>query len=438
MLLPLSLSSPAALQKGRVSAPNGFAFIGKFCFQYLPSGAPVGTVSLDLSMPLYNDVQSGGARGGQTDQTDIALVLFDDQEESWPLVMAHWDEWSCQEKMAHSKGHYQYSPSEWSHAADGHTVTLSASLTSISQRLRPRFWYFALSRCHGGFEAVSYHLHTTQSVTSSWSKEFGSNDVGLNTLYILLFLLTGAMVVAHGYSTLELHAAFNQYLHPLLKLLIGVMALEMLSVFALMVHYCTYARDGIGSPPLLHWGTLLDILSRGGFMLLLLLLAKGWTISHERLTQQSIIVTLVGGSTVLSCLIAFWAWGEDPRRDSPTFGRGSLDLLQTALWCWFAVWFVALCYEGWQTEQKDDEKRRLYLWLAVIFGPWFILPPLAPMLSFLIDPWAREHVVLTWVTASNLLAYSAMAALFWHTRAQNYFSIATPDVSQRGGEYEQL
>lgn len=65
----------------------------------------------------------------------------------------------------------------------------------------------------------------------------------------------------------------------------------------------------------------------------------------------------------------------------------------------------------------------------------FFLPPVASMLSILVDPWARAFVVQSLTVCSSLLACGALAALFWHTRAQNSFAIAAPDVV---AEYEQL
>jgi hypothetical protein len=68
-----------------------------------------------------------------------------------------------------------------------------------------------------------------------------------------------------------------------------------------------------------------------------------------------------------------------------------------------------------------------------------LLPPIASFLTFIMDPWARERVVLAFTLTITVLAYAILSFLFWPSRAERYFQLAVPDVS--GGvnsEYDQL
>lgn len=78
--------------------------------------------------------------------------------------------------------------------------------------------------------------------------------------------------------------------------------------------------------------------------------------------------------------------------------------------------------------ENNPSKKSMFLKLCLIFGVWFLLLPIVNLGVFYFDPWVREKIVATFSVGVTTIAYAILVFLFWPSRAEEYFSIATPDV----------
>ena len=289
-------------------------------------------------------------------------------------------------------------------------------------------WFFAFSRCGpGGLSSAEYRIHFEQN-SDSWNREFGYNENGMNTLYLSFFLILTVVIGINCFSVYRLQQKLS-YLHPLIKLFFIILIIEYFSMFILLIHYGSYASNGEGIVLLLKLGQVLAIVSRCLFMMLLLLLAKGWTISRETLTHKWAIIGIVLSYLGLSIFILVYSYSnEDPKLSSPSKTDMVLTIILNVIWLAFAVWYLIQIFFYSYRGEDNPHKRSMFLKLGVIFGLWFLLPPLAQFAAFALDPWARDRVIAVFTVGISTLAYMILVGLFWHSRAEDAFSIATPDV----------
>ena len=188
-----------------------------------------------------------------------------------------------------------------------------------------------------GFSKVDYRAHAIQLSQSSWNREFSQESQGLNSLYLSFFFIFNLLLFVHAYGNYNLQRQLS-YLHPMIKLFLLVVVVEYLAIFVLLLHYGTYASNGVGILALLRFGQVAAIVSRCLFMLLLILLAKGWTISRETLTRKWAIVTLVIAYLTMSVIVLIWSFAlEDPMRTTPGSTMAALTIVLSVIWLVFAV-----------------------------------------------------------------------------------------------------
>jgi len=445
-------TTQAAVFSETASAADGFLFLNKFCYQYRsqdPVHLPCGDITLDIRVPRSsypNDTKT---------PPPIRLCLYDDEARvvhgSWTNVLDNWDDWGCEDKVAAAKGSSAGVPASMNcsplcHPRDDGTDcvpewggegtpywTTSFTSAPIRQGVRPRFWYFVLADCTNKLHDVHYRMHAVQAAMSSWNEEFGSNELGLNTTYLTFFFVYVLFLTIHGISTWKLQRKLS-YLHPMLKLFLIVLVVNFIAVFVLLLHYGSYARNGIGMPSLLKAGEILVIVSRCFFMLLLLLLARGWTISHERLTKKWLVVTLVVSYLVVSIIILGYDYSaRDPKLTKEPRTVEILTVLLNVVWLAFASWFTYAIFFDSYRHEENPHKKSMYLKLGVLFSPWFILPAVVSFLVFAMDPWARDRAIAIFNLCISTGAYIVLIFLFWHSRAEEYFSITVPDVMSGAG-----
>lgn len=413
LLLAAVASVQAAVKTGTIST-DGFAFLTKFCFQQNGEKA-AGTMTINVKVPLY---------GGPDQSEDMQLVIYDDEANGWSRFLENKNKWSCAEKVANGRQPFNATNVVYSNGM----VTLDFIPKPFSEKIRPRFWFFSLAKCNGGFNDVQFRTHAIQLDESKWNREFSEDSAGLNSLYLIFFFIFTILIVVNCIGTYKLQQRLS-YLHPIIKLFLIVMILEYLSIFLLLLHYGSFAQNGTGIVILLKLGQVLAIVSRCFFMLMLLLLAKGWTISAGQLTKKWLVVGLVFVYLVLSIAILIWSYAkEDPMKTSPSTSVEALTILLNIVWLVFVIWFIyEIFFQSYKTED-NPHKKSMYLKIGLLFLPWFVLPPLVSFATFALDPWVRDRVIQFFTVGITTLAYAIVVFLFWPSRAEEYFSINVPDA----------
>jgi GPR180/TMEM145, transmembrane domain len=399
---------------GTVSSSNGFAYLGKFCYDFTPkpSAGDDDTSTMQLDVQLQ-------ARIDYVPQGDSRLYVFDDQSNSWPMVYNK-ESLSCKAKINQARN------STAVHFTSNDAS--SSTIARIHEHMRPRFWYIVLANCEG-FYKVDYTIQF-RNQGSMWFAQFGVNEQSLNTLYVVFFIL---YCIGAGFHVLSLRFVSENPLHPIVKLLTAAIFSEFAAVFLGMVHYASFTSNGSGLPAIKALSDAMQVASHLIFVVLLITLAQGWTISTDELRNRSQIVRLMAMFVFAYALLVIWdVTGRDPASTLYIYesypGIAILSLNMFA-----GVWFVYSLYHTYREEDRQ-EKQWLYRMLGFGFSMWFALLPLTVLLAAILDPWVREKTVVTVDMCGTAIAYFYMALLLWPSKAAQYFRIYGPDVTRHADD----
>jgi hypothetical protein len=162
-------------------------YLGKFCFDYSPSGEKVGMINFELkpkTSTLPNAI---------VDHMELSLLIFDDEEDHWQRARRDWNVLTCSEKKALAS---------MSMALNISHITRTQPIDyqiKIREKLRPRFWYFTLVACEipnqlptaklGIWEhplsqiSMEYTLHA-QNTALGWQSELSWDHTGMLWVYM--------------------------------------------------------------------------------------------------------------------------------------------------------------------------------------------------------------------------------------------------------------
>ena len=180
---------------------------------------------------------------------------------------------------------------------------------------------------------VSCYHDTTNASTCFWS--YGDDDRAIDIDYDIWFVNGNpekkhVNPFEHQFS-FELHDVFELYLiffiaylfllpvqfyalsiqrHAIPLLLTLAMCLEYLGVFLNFVHVTKFAVDGEGVALLKVAGNFIDMGAQCIFMLLLLLIVKGWTITRMELPWQTKLVLSTVWVAYTAANIALFLWNQ--------------------------------------------------------------------------------------------------------------------------------
>jgi len=450
LLAAVALSSAAEF-KGVANDEAGFAFMGKFVF---PTGKPAGDVTITLTPSL-------SAQADYKDFKDYEIWLYDDEDTSWPSIYKQKP--TCKQARGIAKDattdadgkttvwdSYKVkfgNKADDDFARDESNAVVSQSVVGkINQNARPRFWFVVLANCNAETDLfspvkdVKYEVHFVNSpdIVSKWQLEFGSNQMGLQILYLVFFLLYMPFMAVHYYGVYQLSQKL-EYVHPMVKVFAVVVFLQFLVITAKLVHYGSFARNGVGVPAAFVASEGVDLVARSLFVLMLMLMAKGWTISGDELTGRNLVLAVVGGFFVAAALVMFWQYtAEDPAATKPELGLQIFLVLVNCVWLVFSFWF---CYtiKGSYTKEDNPVKKALYRNLGLVYFPWFFGLPFTTFLSIALPAWSVYRIVQIVTLILSVTGYAVLSFFLWPSRAEEYFNISTPDVMKAQIDtYEQL
>lgn len=357
--------------------------------------------------------------------------LYDDENASWPLVVDKFSTATCADLKAIPPRNLGAESSALNFISN-----FAMSTGNIQQKARPRYWFAVLAgSCASDIlntnplPSVKYtmDMKNNEEKHGSWSKEFGTNVRGLNTVYVVFFLAYIVFSGMHFYGVYILYTKL-QYVHPLVRLFAAVVAVYLFSILCNLAYWVGFSSNGKGYPGALPIGEISDLTSRLGFLLLLILLSKGWTISGEELTQKKLIMGATGTFSFFFILILILKDLVAKPEDTSTPGYISFFIyVMLVAWMAFAVWFVFCIHHSWKKE-NNEVKKALYRNLALVYTPWFFAYPLTNVLILLVAPWYNEITVQTITGVITIASHMVLSFLLWPTRAEEFFHISTPDV----------
>lgn len=123
------------------------------------------------------------------------------------------------------------------------------------------------------------------------------NDQGLYALFLVSFFVWGLGLAFQLYHTRWLWRGAK--LHRVVKLFTVSLVFWWLFIVCELIHWAVYDSNGVGVPFLQGLGTVLEVLARVTFLLVVMLIATGWTISTQVLDPMTRLSVLVSVGVVL-------------------------------------------------------------------------------------------------------------------------------------------
>lgn len=202
-------------------------------------------------------------------------------------------------------------------------------------------------------------------------------------------IIYSMIIVAVFFCTVELK---NLHLyHCTYRLFSFSVMLQYVGVLIQGITWTKYGLTGIGPNQTL--GAIFMGASEITFLLLLLLMAKGYTITRARLSSCSIVKLTMFINTYIVAYISLFIYQAiafDPGEvlnlfESPA-GLG-LSLLRCIAWCAFMISTAT-------TTRKNPEKKSFYYPLGLFGTIWLLGGPFITLLGIgVLDPWVRESVM---------------------------------------------
>lgn len=169
------------------------------------------------------------------------------------------------------------------------------------------------------------------------------------------------------------------------------------------------------------------------FMMILLLLAKGWAVTRLEISRTGwlILMSIWIPYSVFNVMLYIWNQTEvDVISDESAFQTwpGRLLLVCRSM---IMLWFL---WELRNTMRYEHSSKKLDFLLH--FGAsslvWFIYLPVVALVSIKVSPLWRYKLLLGITNSADCLAFIVMMGLLWPNRAGQYLLLAGPKYSGKG------
>ncbi|CAG9816131.1 unnamed protein product [Phaedon cochleariae] len=301
---------------------------------------------------------------------------------------------------------------------------------------QPSFWYLSMVACYLNTSTCEYQEYKTYTPYEIdydiWLVNGNPNNSAFNTLtyqfsfdrqntlelYLVFWLCYMVLV------PLQCHAVKTQK-HPVTKLFTASLLLDFMALCLILVHNLRYALNGEGYPKIAMAGDIFDILSRTSFMLLLLLLAKGWAVTRLELTWKPLVFAIWLCYGIVHILLYVWNLTEvdiiEDIDEYQTWPGWLIIVFRTLIMIWFLYELrTTMLYE------HNTQKLNFLLHFAASSLVWFIYLPILALIALHVSALWRFKFLLGITYSADCFAYCVMAHLLWPTRSEQYFLLKGP------------
>uniref|UniRef100_A0A6Q2YZ65 Intimal thickness related receptor IRP domain-containing protein n=1 Tax=Esox lucius TaxID=8010 RepID=A0A6Q2YZ65_ESOLU len=349
------------------------------------------------------------------------ILLYFDDSSQWPAVYKRPDK-DCYQKEAVLRPENNQvinltTRYTWSGCV-GDEEVLSCVGGRSFRSVRERWWYIALSKCGGEGLQLEYEMKLTNG-QSFWTQHFSADEFGILETDITFLVIFSLVFILSCYFAYNLKG--RQLLHTTYKMFMTAAGVEVLSLLFHCIYWGLYARDGVGNGSLKIMGKLLFSVSFLVFLLMLILLGKGFTVTRARISHSgSVKLSIYMTVYTITYIILFIYEAEffDPGEvlyayDSPA-GYGLMGLQLLAY-----VWF---CYAVLISLKHYPEKQPFYIPFFTAYTLWFFaVPVMALIANFGIPRWAREKIVNGIQLGIHLYAHIVFLAITRPSAANKNF-----------------
>eukprot|EP00854_Cymbomonas_tetramitiformis_P000718 gene718-1182_t len=274
-------------------------------------------------------------------------------------------------------------------------------------------------------------LQLTFTNGEGWStKHFSADEQGIVVVIIVFFILQFILVMCSIYVRMTL-MKLNKFHHTVKLLGISVLITYMARFFD-MIHWCKYANDGEGARGLHVAAMWFSGLAETTLLLLVILVAKGWSICCRKISATGRTKIAVYTTVYLLTWTVLLIWYEHGMSDAnvvyiyhcvPGYLIVTLRVAGVA-WLGYAT-FVTL--------NKYKMKRRFFKKFLMLFSLWLISLPIIVLIALAIPTWTRYRVVTCLELIFTFIAQAALLLLYFPNRYNRSFPFhaTTSDMMPR-------
>lgn len=410
--------------------PGNFSsFIGKFSFD---QSVATGNDSVDLSGKLKVNINLDGSWDDYTGE--LYFMVFDDEAQHWneDLMASTRSPTSGCELRAQSSRYFRVNSFS---SQKQHTFL-------ITEKLRPRYWYFVIGGCDGHPHA-GRHGHTHSRRSGEFPEPLPSGDLGLRLQYRIHAVNGGStprgeeefsfdhqgLIRVHqgaagGFALTLLACLWTTRWrrgaqdvvatksHPYMQLLLLSLVASLCSELLGCVYYASVASDGFGFQRVQFVGKLAAVVANCDVFLITMLAGTGWAIFRVGLMNRRSLMgsIFLAGALFVGCELHAQRSFVDASTELYTYQSlaGLFVLaLKVFIFCWFACTLRATV-----AEESSKGARWFFGMLAATTSLWSLMVPVTVVLAFLVSPCWRYKVVTTAEIAARLLTQAVLTWLF--------------------------
>ncbi|XP_068685269.1 transmembrane protein 145-like [Montipora foliosa] len=370
-------NSCAKIVEGTLSSKEDWVFLARFCYK-----DSIGQLKYHFEYPKEYETQN-------------IILYFDTQ---WPRVYPQEGMKCIDREDKVYKGNNQIINLTTSYIWSGcneQEVLGSKHLICDGDRnfrsSRERWWYIALSNCQStkGLQ-VKYRLEMTNG-NNSWGKQFSADERYILPMDIGFFVAFVIVWVLSAYVAKIL--ASRRLFHVSYKLFMTSVTFEAISLMLFLIYYDKFGKTGFET-----YG--IKVVARGSnyvahvvFLIMLILMAKGWTVTRGRISSSGQIKLSIFGTVYTLCfaiLFFYEASVFDPGQVLYIYESAAgvgICVLRVIAWLWF-------CYGTFFTLKHFPNKCNFYYPFWFFYTGWFLAGPVVVVIAtFKIPKWQRAQVV---------------------------------------------
>jgi len=262
--------------------------------------------------------------------------------------------------------------------------------------------------CQGSLD-LEYEIQLTNG--DGWSvKHFSADEIGILETELFFFCCQVLLAVFAVYVRHCL-VILNKF-HYTVMMLCGSIGLTLVAMFFDVVHYGRFAADGVGAPTLHTLSMWLTGVAETVFLMMIILLAKGWSICCRKLSATGRVKIAVYSTVYIMLWTILLVWFD--------FGVSKAEVVYLYhctpgyLVCIMRVVAVCwLCYSTYVTLTKFNTKRRFFQKFAFLFSIWLLSLPVMVLIALGIPLWVRAKVVAILELLFTFVAQLTMLLLYF-------------------------
>lgn len=296
---------------------------------------------------------------------------------------------------------------------------------------QPRFWYVTLVSCYRDPKTCAWKSSINEDITfdynihlrngnphesTAFDDEFSFEEQGcLQRTFIFFFLYLFL-------ASLQCYVQINTHPHPLTRILFIALILQLLSHAATLLHNLSFAWNGAGHPAVKVFGEISYILAQSFFIVLIMLIARGYAITRSEITGKRLLLFLWLTYMVAHVILYTWVNTEiDPILEIDefeTYPGGLVLVVRMAL-----MMFMLRELRITMHLENNQIKLRFYLHLAAGLVCWFIYLPILAVIAAQVSSLWKQNLIHGIMSCADFLAYAVVTHVLWPAECHDYLQL---------------